>query len=189
MKLERAISIAAAAHSGQTDKAGEPYILHPVRVMLAAEGDDARVVAVLHDVIEDSDWSIERLVDEGLTNDQAAALDSVTRREGESYADFIDRAGSNPLGRSVKILDLQDNSDMTRILHPAGRDRSRLERYLKALHKLDAHLGPPSRADLLQALTAACHALRSYQFDNGSPDLAEEIADHCESLLARESSR
>ena len=136
MRIEKAIIIAAEAHAGQQDKAGAPYILHPLRLMLQAEGEDARVVAVLHDVIEDSDWTMADLLDEGLTGVQAAGLDAVTRRDGESYDQFIQRAGADPLGRAVKILDLQDNCDLSRIAAPTPQDHERRARYAAALAQL-----------------------------------------------------
>ena len=137
MKLERAIEIALAAHSGQTDKGGKPYILHPLRLMLAAKSDDEKIVAVLHDVIEDSHWTMEELRIEGLTEVQADALLSVTRQADESYEEFILRSVRNPIGRAVKILDLRDNSDLGRIAQPGQRDLERMERYRAALSVLE----------------------------------------------------
>lgn len=141
MDLDQAIAIAAQAHAGQRDRAGQPYILHPLRVMLTAKGTDAKVVAVLHDVVEDSDWSLDRLREAGLTEDQAAALDSVTKRRNEDYFDFVARAGRSVLGRLVKILDLQDNADESRIAFPNDEDRARFIKYRKALSLLQAEPG------------------------------------------------
>ena len=92
--LERAIRIAAEAHAGQTDKAGAPYILHPLRVMMSVEGDDARIAAVLHDLVEDTPWTFEDLRTEGFSDAVIAALESLTRREGEVYLDFCRRAAA-----------------------------------------------------------------------------------------------
>ncbi|MCB5411505.1 phosphohydrolase [Pseudogemmobacter faecipullorum] len=138
MQLDRAIQIAATAHAGQMDRGGQPYILHPLRVMLGASTADERVVAVLHDVVEDSDWTLEQLRAEGLTDAQASGLQAVTKRDGEDYPDFIDRAGRDPLGRAVKILDLRDNCDLTRIKELSSRDLERLEKYQRALAQLAA---------------------------------------------------
>lgn len=138
MQLDKAIQIAVLAHAGQIDRAGQPYILHPLRVMLAASSHDERIVAILHDVVEDSDWSIERLRAEGLTEVQAHALDAVTKREGEDYPQFIERGASDPLGRAVKILDLRDNSDRTRIEDPSPKHLARFEKYRQALAQLGA---------------------------------------------------
>lgn len=138
MDIRRAIEIARAAHAGQTDKAGQPYILHPLRVMDACPGEAQRIVAVLHDVVEDSDWTLDSLRAEGLPDDLAIALDAVTRREGEDYLDFVRRAGRNGIARAVKIADLRDNLDMTRIASPGEADRRRMARYRQALEILGA---------------------------------------------------
>nr|WP_111298521.1 HD domain-containing protein [Paracoccus saliphilus] len=136
MDLERAIEIAAKAHRGQRDKAGEPFILHPLRVMHACSTEAERVVAVLHDLIEDSEWTLEDLRREGLAEDLVAAVDAMTRRKGESYADFVDRAARNPIARTVKVADLRDNLDMTRIANPTHSDEQRSQKYLAALRTL-----------------------------------------------------
>lgn len=136
--LERAIAIAASAHRGMKDKAGAPYILHPLRVMLSVDGDEARIVAVLHDVVEDSDdWTLERIRAEGYSAEIVAALDSVTNRDGETYADFVRRAGTNPIGREVKLADLRDNCDPSRIADPTQKDRDRIARYREAIALLE----------------------------------------------------
>lgn len=138
MQIEDAIQIAAQAHRGQQDKGGQAYILHPLRLMLAASSDDERVVALLHDVVEDSDWTLDDLRARGLTPVQADALDAVTRRNDEDYDAFIRRAGANPLGRAVKILDLRDNSDLSRIATPDENDQARVEKYRRALQVLQS---------------------------------------------------
>ena len=97
MDLERAIEIAAGAHRGQRDKAGEPFILHPLRVMNACSSRPEQIVAVLHDLIEDSDWTLEDLRREGLAEDLLAAVDAMTRREGESYGECPELCVSGPV--------------------------------------------------------------------------------------------
>lgn len=131
--LERAIALAAEAHAGQQDKVGEAYILHPLRVMLAVGSPDERIVGVLHDVVEDTPWTLEGLRAEGFSAEVVDAVDALSRREGEDYFDFVLRAGANPLARPVKLADLRDNLDMTRIAAPSQRDYERCERYRKAL--------------------------------------------------------
>lgn len=131
--LERAIMIAAEAHEGQTDKADEPYILHPLRVMLRLTTTDERIAAVLHDVVEDSSWTLDALRAEGFSDVVVEALDSVTKRSGESYDAFVLRAGANSIGRRVKLADLEDNSVLSRISKPTDRDCQRLERYQRAI--------------------------------------------------------
>ena len=136
--LERAIAIAAEAHAGQVDKAGAPYILHPLRVMLACQTDEERIVGVLHDVCEDCPgWDFARLRAEGFSEQVIAGLDAVTKREGEDYPAFVRRAAADPIGRAVKRADLADNSDLSRIAAPSERDHARLERYRAAIAELD----------------------------------------------------
>lgn len=130
--LERAIAIAAEAHAGQRDKAGAPYVLHPLRVMLAQQTDAARIVAVLHDVVEDTPVTFDDLRREGFSTEVLAALESVTKRDGEDYPAFVARAGANPIGRAVKLADLADNCDLSRIASPTARDFERIEKYRRA---------------------------------------------------------
>jgi len=134
--LERAIQIATEAHAGQVDKAGAPYIQHPMRVAFACPLGEARIVGVLHDVVEDTDWTLDGLRAEGFSETVLAGVDAVTRREGEAYMDFVDRAAKDPLGRVVKRADLLDNMDTARLGEITERDRSRLERYARALDRL-----------------------------------------------------
>ncbi len=133
MKLERAIEIAVGAHKGQVDKAGAPYILHPLRVMSSLETEEEKIVGILHDVVEDSDWTLEKLRGERFPETVIDALRSVTTEEGEDYDDFVRRARENPIGRRVKIADVTDNLDIKRISDPTDRDFQRLKKYLRAL--------------------------------------------------------
>ena len=133
-QLNRAIAIAAEAHAGQTDKAGQPYILHPLRVMGAMGAEDARIVAVLHDVIEDCpEWPLDRLRAEGYAGEHLEALDALTRREGESYTSYVHRASLNSLARSVKLADLRDNMDLNRFTPETDDDWARYQKYARAV--------------------------------------------------------
>jgi (p)ppGpp synthase/HD superfamily hydrolase len=134
--LEKAISIAALAHAGQRDKAGAPYILHPLRVMLKMTTEEERITAVLHDLIEDTDWTIERLAQEGFHRKILDAVDCLTKREGEGYEAFIRRVRLNPLAVRVKIADLEDNMDITRLKKVTAADEKRIEKYRNALQVL-----------------------------------------------------
>ena len=137
MDLERAIGIAVQAHKGTSDKGGSPYILHPLAVMHNLDTDDEKIVGVLHDVVEDTQWTFEKLLDEGFSVTVVDALRSVTKQEGgEDYFDFIQRAKKNPLGRKVKIADIQHNMDVTRIKVISDKDATRLNKYKKALEIL-----------------------------------------------------
>ena len=132
--LERAIGIAVEAHKGQLDKGGNPYILHPLRVMMSVDFELEKIVAVLHDVVEDSDWTFEALLAEGFSNEVIEALKGVTKQsDNEDYESFIQRAIRNPIGRKVKIADLRDNLDVTRIPDIGEKDLQRISKYKKAL--------------------------------------------------------
>jgi (p)ppGpp synthase/HD superfamily hydrolase len=140
--LERAIAIAVTAHAGQTDKAGQPYILHPLRVMFSLPGTQARIVGVLHDVCEDCPgWDLARLRAEGFSDAVLSGLDAVTRRDGEDYPAFVARAAQDPLGRAVKRADLLDNCDLSRIAAPTDADHARIARYRAALAYIDGLRG------------------------------------------------
>jgi GTP diphosphokinase / guanosine-3',5'-bis(diphosphate) 3'-diphosphatase len=108
--LERAIEIAARAHAGQFDPAGEPYILHPLRMMLTLNSPDSRIAAVLHDVVEKSDdWTLERLRLEGFSADVLEVVKALTKKPGETFESLVERAGRNKIGRLVKVADIQDH--------------------------------------------------------------------------------
>jgi (p)ppGpp synthase/HD superfamily hydrolase len=139
--LEKAISIAAQAHDGQRDKAGAPYILHPLRVMMKMTTESERITAVLHDLIEDTDWTIERLVQEGFDPAILAAVDCLTKREGEEYEAFIQRVQLNPLAVKVKIADLEDNMVGSRLKEVTDAETKRLKKYELALQMLSRPYG------------------------------------------------
>ena len=136
--LERAIAIAATAHAGQLDKGGAPYILHPLKVMLRMTSLEERIVAVLHDVVEDCAISLDDLRKEGFSEEVLSAIESVTKVPGESYEDFVERAAQNPIGRVVKLADLEENSDLSRIASPSWEDLERVEKYRRAIGRLRA---------------------------------------------------
>jgi (p)ppGpp synthase/HD superfamily hydrolase len=134
--LEKAIGIAVAAHRGQKDRYGAPYILHPLRVMGRVVSTEGKTVAILHDVVEDTDWTFERLEREGFPRSILDALERVTRREDESYAEFVQRSAGSELSRQVKIADLEDNLDARRMTEVKPEDAERLERYRRAWRDL-----------------------------------------------------
>ena len=148
MNLEKAIKIAVEAHTGQIDKGGNPYILHPLRVMLSLNSEEERIVGVLHDVVEDCEgWTWERLKDQGYSDEIIAALKSVSKTPEEEaeyralpedkkldhYLEFIQRAKANKIGQNVKAADIRDNLDISRIDDINESDINRLNRYKKAL--------------------------------------------------------
>ena len=139
--LERAIEIAHEAHAGQYDKAGANYINHPLRVMEKGKTEEEKIVGVLHDVVEDSEWTFERLEAEGFTPEVIEALRCVTKlSEDEDYDHFIDRVLTNPLAMRVKLLDLEDNMDMSRLDECTEGDIQRLQKYQKAYARINLHM-------------------------------------------------
>lgn len=130
--VEKALKIAVNAHEVQTDKAGVGYIFHPIRVANKCSNDNERIVALLHDTIEDTEVTAEYLLMEGFPRNIVDAILSVTRNKDESYDDFIKRSRLNPIGRQVKLHDLEDNMDITRLEQITESDLSRLNKYLKA---------------------------------------------------------
>ena len=129
--LERAIEIAKAAHAGQLDKAGKPYIFHPLRVMQRMSSDQEKIVAVLHDVVEDSSVTLEDLKCEGFQHDVVQAVDALTKRPGETRLEAAARAAAHPLARVVKLADNAENMDLSRIPCPSEKDYARLQEYEK----------------------------------------------------------
>ena len=137
MDLERAIQIAVEAHAGAKDRGGKAYILHPISVMMRCETDEEKIVAILHDVVEDTDWTFEALRQEGFTDTIIEALKTVTKHsENEDYDKFIQRSLKNEIGRKVKIADLRENLDVTRIGELTDKDLERINKYKRALKTL-----------------------------------------------------
>ena len=134
--LEEAIRIALEAHRGQKDRAGAPYVLHPLRMMLRVQTDAERMAAVLHDVVEDSAWTLDDLRARGFPGEVVDAVDALTRRPGEDYDAAVERAAAHPVARRVKLADLEDNLDLRRLPELGERDVERLNRYLRAWRRL-----------------------------------------------------
>ena len=134
--LGRAIELAKQHHEGQTDKAGNPYIEHPLRVMNQVESKEEKIVAVLHDIVEDTDISLNDLRNEGFSEEVVSAVECLTKQDGENYDSYIERISFNPLAVKIKLADLEDNRDLTRLPQVTDKDLERLEKYDKALEKL-----------------------------------------------------
>ena len=135
--LQRAIEIATQAHQGQFDKSGKDYIGHPLRVMEMGKTEEEKIVGVLHDVVEDTEWTFDALEAEEFSQEVIAALTCVTKlSENENYDDFIERVKRNPLAVAVKLNDLTDNMDIRRLPYLSDKDVKRLKKYLKAYKKL-----------------------------------------------------
>ncbi len=131
-----ALRIAIRVHDGQKDKSGREYIMHPIRVAERCKEPKAKIVALLHDTIEDTDVTPEYLRSEGFPEEIISAVLSVTKQEGESYEDFVCKASENAIGREVKIADLEDNMDVRRLKEITDKDVDRFRKYLRAWHYL-----------------------------------------------------
>ena len=134
----KALRIAKRAHAGQKDKAGQDYITHPIRVAERCDDPRAKIVALLHDTIEDSNVTADYLRKEGFREEIVEAVLAVTRREGEDYDDYVRRAAQNELSRMVKRADLEDNMDIRRLPELTDRDVERLRKYLRAWRYLSS---------------------------------------------------
>ena len=131
--LKKAINLAYFAHEGQLDKGGSPYILHPIRVMVCCETIEEKIVAVLHDVLEDTKVTYQELINLGLNDKILEALLAITKEKDEYYIDFIKRVKNNKLATKVKIQDIIDNLDETRL---NGKKHWKSDLYNKALEIL-----------------------------------------------------
>lgn len=127
--LEQAISLAAKQHEGQVDKANTPYILHPLRVMLNVPTIEHKIVAVLHDILEDTETTIEDLYQFGFQEHIIDAIVALTKKQGETRLEAAQRARQNPIARVVKLADINDNMDLSRIQSPTVKDFERLKEY------------------------------------------------------------
>lgn len=135
--LKRAINVAKEAHQGQLDKAGKPYIEHVLRVVENVDTIGTKIVAALHDVVEDTNVTLEELrTKHEFPEHIVLAVDAITRREDEDYQDFIRRVKDNPLARAVKMADLQDNMRLDRLPEATERVQLRQEKYEKTLQLL-----------------------------------------------------
>ncbi|MGQ8874404.1 hypothetical protein [Paenibacillus sp. TSA_86.1] len=143
MNIELAISIALQAHKGQLDKGGQRYILHPLAVMNRIETMEEKIVAVLHDVIEDTDVTIEELREFGFSEEILHAICLLTRSKEDTYEQFIEKTLMNPIARNVKIADIKENMNISRIKNPTEHDYNRLEKYRKAIERLEEHMTEP----------------------------------------------
>lgn len=134
--LERAIEISVTAHKGQVDKANKPYILHPLRLMLKMNSENEMIAAVLHDVVEDTDWTIEKLMVEGFNEEVITAVKLLTHNKKVLYKKYIEAIKTNKIALKVKLADLEDNLDIKRIAHPKFKDYARIAEYLKYYNEL-----------------------------------------------------
>ena len=130
--LQRALEIAVESHKNQKQKDGTPYALHPIRLSMSLHTEEEKIVAMLHDVVEDTDWTFEDLERQGFSENVMVALRLLTHADGSPYEEYVERLASNPLAKSVKIADLTDNMDFKRIPEPTEKDFARLQKYHRA---------------------------------------------------------
>ncbi|MDN3640868.1 GTP pyrophosphokinase [Simiduia curdlanivorans] len=134
--IEKSLEIALKAYSGQKDKAGKTYILHPLRIMSKMESEYEMSAALLHDVIEDSDYTAENLLAEGIPREVVEAVQLLSKIEGETYDQFIDRIVGNSLASKIKLADIEDNINLLRLDSVGEKDLERVAKYHKAWKKL-----------------------------------------------------
>ena len=134
--IDIALAIARKAHAGQVDKAGVDYIQHPLYVASQVKTEQEKAVALLHDVLEDSDITAADLLAYGLSNEVVAAVQTLTKKKGQSYQDYLEKVKSNDLARVVKLADLKHNSDLSRLKSVSDTDRERVKKYKNAIRYL-----------------------------------------------------
>ena len=135
-QFQIALELAVEKHKNQTDKAGNPYILHPLHVMENVNSKDGKIVAILHDIIEDTDITEDYLLKIGLSKRIVDAVVALTRSEDIDYQEYIKNLGSNPLAKEVKLADLEHNMDLKRLPTLEEKDLERNRKYQIAYHYL-----------------------------------------------------
>ncbi len=137
--LERALQIAVHAHAGQKDKSGAAYIFHPIRVMMRCCSPEAKIVGLLHDVVEDTPVTFEELEAEGFSKEVLAALRLLTHASEVPYADYIEHVKTNSIATEAKLADLEDNMDIRRLQEVDEKASGRFKKYLAAYRRLSAN--------------------------------------------------
>jgi len=138
--LEKAILIAVNAHMGQKDKSGSPYILHPLRVMQNVDTTEAKIVAVLHDVVENTDVTFDDLIEANIPKHLVITLRLLTHNENLSYEEYIEKLAENPLAVKVKLADMKDNMDLSRLRKVADEEIERMKKYVANYNYLKSFL-------------------------------------------------
>lgn len=136
--MKKVYEIAKKAHSGQIDKAGEDYIKHPEKVASFVNSDEEKAVAYLHDVIEDTELTLEDLREYGFSEEVLKAVDVITKKKGQDYQTYLNSVKENKLARVVKLADLRHNLDLTRLINITEKDIERKEKYQKAIDFLNS---------------------------------------------------
>lgn len=137
-KTKRAIKLCFKAHEGQVDKSGLPYVHHPLHLAEQMDDEEGTIVALLHDIVEDTDYSIKDLKGMGFGDAVVEAIDIMTHRPEVPYMDYVKEIAKNSIARKVKLADLNHNCDLTRLNHePTSKDLERVEKYKKAKELLE----------------------------------------------------
>lgn len=134
--LQRALEIAVEAHQGQQGKDGSPYVLHPIRLMLSLESNDARIAALLHDVVEDTPVTIDDLRSAGFSETVLEAIGLLTHLDFDDYDEYVEKLSQNSVARQVKLADLTDNMNIKRLPDVREKDLQRLAKYHRVWKKL-----------------------------------------------------
>jgi (p)ppGpp synthase/HD superfamily hydrolase len=135
--IRAALEFATKAHKDQIRKCGEDYINHPIRVALHVDSVAQKVVALLHDTIEDTDYRMADIIDEGFSGSIIKSLEAITKRKGEKYLNYLERVNADKTASIVKRADILDNLDLSRLPEITTKDRERCYKYRKALDFLD----------------------------------------------------
>lgn len=133
---KKAMKLAYEMHEGQKDRSGIPYIFHPIHLAEQMVDEDSTIVALLHDIVEDTSMTFDKLLDLGFTSEIVDAIQLLTKPEEEVYLDYVSRVKQNELARKVKLADLTHNMDLTRLDQPSQKDYERKNKYLKAMELL-----------------------------------------------------
>jgi len=166
--LQKAIALAHQCHFQQVDKAGQPYINHPLRVMAKMVSWQEKIAAVLHDAVEDSDLSLVDLPKAGFPPEIVEAIAALTKNPGEDYEDYLQRVMGNAIALEVKIADMTDNMDISRIPNPSPKDWQRLAKYQQTLPRLKKHQAIQSE------VTPSNYQINVNQVENPHPELVQE---------------
>lgn len=135
---KKAMHICFEAHRDQLDKSGIPYVFHPIHLAEQMMDEDTTIVALLHDVMEDTDYTLQMLRDEGFSEEVLEALVLLTHKDEENYLDYVKRIKDNPIAKAVKLADLKHNSDLTRLNMVDEIAVKRKEKYQEAMALLNS---------------------------------------------------
>ena len=133
---KKAMKLAFAAHKDQVDKSGIPYVFHPIHLAEQMESEETAIVALLHDVVEDTEYTLQDIAAMGFPQEVLEALALMTHDEAVPYMDYVARLKGNPIARTVKLADLRHNSDLTRLDAVDEKALARIKKYRKAMTEL-----------------------------------------------------